>query len=603
MPRSRRNRAPTWRRSRTGRLLALVAFVALPTAALSAQERTVASSEIAVSGSSASLSVLFSDDHALEIRFSEGTVYVDGEEAGAYTRGDALEASWRALLGQAVALDDGPLAEALEAWSPPADLDGDARTLAARIDGAIEEALRPPESEVAQDPDPEVTISADLDLALLSSLLGRTERFIALSEALDGMDLALDDLSSDDIRLHLGEEVTIEAGETVETTLILIESDLDVQGHLDGSAILVGGTLTVGEAARIDGEVHLADARVARDGGVVEGGINRIRPAREVVDATALSELREEIRDEIRREIRHAAPEAESRRSGGVLGAFRHVGRGIGGMMENLMTFAIIAVLAFAVVRFFGDNLEVVAAAARENPTRAGIVGVAGAFLLVPVWVLGIVALCVTLIGIPVLLAWIPLFPVAAVLAAGLGFLAVASNVGDWVARQQLQGFDWVRRSNTLSVVLAGVAALILPFFAANFIQMAGPWLGFVRGMLHFLGSVAVLICMSVGFGAVLLTRGGRRREWANADAALDAEEELWDDEFRTATVTAEDAPAGPGGTSPDTTAAPEASGGDRHARATAAPDADDTQPEASGPAPDETAADEAEAEEGETRG
>jgi hypothetical protein len=192
---------------------------------------------------------------------------------------------------------------------------------------------------------------------------------------------------------------------------------------------------------------------------------------------------------------------------------------------------------------------------------------------------------------------------VAAVLAAGLGFLAVASNVGDWVARQQLQGFDWVRRSNTLSVVLAGVAALILPFFAANFIQMAGPWLGFVRGMLHFLGSVAVLICMSVGFGAVLLTRGGRRREWANADAALDAEEELWDDEFRTATVTAEDAPAGPGGTSPDTTAAPEASGGDRHARATAAPDADDTQPEASGPAPDETAADEAEAEEGETRG
>lgn len=611
MPRLRPNRAPTWRRSgRRGRLLTLVALAALPTATLSGQERTVASSEIAVSSSSASLSVLFSDDHSLAIRFSDGSVYVDGEEVGSYTRGDALESSWRALLGQAVALDDGPLAEALGAWSPPLDLDADAERLGARIDAAIEDALTPPPSAVAQDPDgeSEVTISADLDLALLRSLLGRTERFIALSEALDGMDLSLDHLASDDIRVHLGESITIEEDETLEATLILIDSDLDVQGHLDGSAVLVGGTLTVGDNARIDGEVHLADARVAREGGVVVGGINPIRPEREVVDARALSELRNEIRDELRREIRQAAPEAESRHSGGVFGAFRHVGRGIGGMMGNLMTFAIIAVLAFAVVRFFGDNLEVVAAAARENPTRAGMVGVAGAFLLVPVWVLGIVALCVTLIGIPVLLAWIPLFPVAAVLAVGLGFLAVASNVGDWVARQQLQGFDWVRRSNTLSVVLAGVAALILPFFAANFIQMAGPWLGFVRGTLQFLGSVAILICMSVGFGAVLLTRGGRRREWAFADAALDAEEELWDDEFRTATVTAEDDAQSPGGAASDSATGTETHGEDDRARAaveTEVGNASDTQPEGSGRAPDEAPSDKDDDEDdrGETRG
>ena len=33
--------------------------------------------------------------------------------------------------------------------------------------------------------------------------------------------------------------------------------------------------------------------------------------------------------------------------------------------------------------------------------------GLAGAFLLLPVWVLGIVALAVSIIGIPVLLAWV----------------------------------------------------------------------------------------------------------------------------------------------------------------------------------------------------
>jgi hypothetical protein len=528
-----------------GPVLSLVIALSASAAAVGGQERNVVSSEIAVSGETTSLHLTFSDDHVLAIRFSDGTVYIDDEAVGTYERGDALDGSWRALLGQAVALDDGPLAEALAGWAPPDGLAGDALAVGQRIDQAMEDALRPPEVQVAEnvEVDPEVTVSADVDLALLSSLLGRTERFIALSEALDDVELELEDLASGEIRVHLGETVTIEEGETVEATLILIDSELDVQGHLDGSAILVGGALTVGEDARIDGQVHLADARVSRDGGVVEGGINRIRLEREIVDADAISELRNEIRDEVRREIRESMPLQETRESRGVFGAFRHVARGVGGMMENLMMFAIIAVLSFAVVRFFGNNLEVVAEAARQNPTRAGIVGVAGAFLLLPVWVLGIVALCISLIGIPVLLAWIPLLPIAAVLAMGLGFLAVASNLGDWVARQELQGFEWVRRTNTLSVVLAGVAALILPFFAANFILMAGPWLGIVRGLLHFVGSVAILVSFAVGFGAVLMTRGGRRRDWAYAGDGFDggefgSETDDWDDELsRTATM------------------------------------------------------------------
>lgn len=202
-------------------------------------------------------------------------------------------------------------------------------------------------------------------------------------------------------------------------------------------------------------------------------------------------------------------------------------------MMENLFSFAILAVLAFLVVRFYRPNLEVVAEVARENPTRAGVVGIAGAFLLLPVWILGIVGLCISLIGIPVLLAWIPLFPIAALLAAGLGFLAVANNVGEWVVRQRLQGFSWVREGNVLSVVLAGVAALILPFFAANFMILAGGWLGWVRGLITFAGTVAAVIAFAVGFGAVLLTRGGRRSDWAFADEDLDLDREVWDEEFR----------------------------------------------------------------------
>jgi len=550
------------------RVLLLAVFLLAGGGTAAAQQRTVVSSEIAVSGGDASLHLSFSDDVALEIRFEDGNVYIDGEEVGSYDRGEPLERSWRGLLGKAVALDDGPLAEALMAWSPPVELEGEALALGHNIDAALENALQA-EAEAQDESDPEVTVSMDLDLALLSSLIGRTDHFVALAEALEDLDLDFDDLGDEEIHVHLGEEVTIEEDETLEASLILIDSELDVQGHLEGNAILVGGSLRVGENAEIDGQVHLADARVFRDGGEVHGGINRVRLEREVVDSERFDELRDEIREELRREIRNAVPSrSESRGSRSTFGALEHVGRGIGGMMGNLMTFAIIGVLAFGVVRFFGNNLEVVAETARQSPGRAGVVGIAGAFLLLPVWILGIVGLAISLIGIPVLLAWIPLFPVAAALGMGLGSLAVASNVGDWVSRQHLQGFDWVRRSSPLSVVLAGVAALLLPFFAANFIHMAGSWLGFVRGILHFLGTIAVLVSMSVGFGAVLLTRGGRRRDWslADDDRDLDLDAEAWDDEFRSEKATgssstaqatedgaedAEDSPADNGGTSP----------------------------------------------------
>jgi hypothetical protein len=49
--------------------------------------------------------------------------------------------------------------------------------------------------------------------------------------------------------------------------------------------------------------------------------------------------------------------------------------------------------LPLGAVYFPRDNLEVVANTAQRNPMRAGLVGLAGAFLVLPTWVLGCVAL------------------------------------------------------------------------------------------------------------------------------------------------------------------------------------------------------------------
>jgi hypothetical protein len=120
------------------------------------------------------------------------------------------------------------------------------------------------------------------------------------------------------------------------------------------------------------------------------------------------------------------------------------------------------------------------------------------------------VALAISIIGIPVLLVWIPLFPIAAGLAALLGYLAVARNVGEWVAEQEYRGLEWIRGSNHFYTVVAGIGALMVPCIAANLVRVVG--LGLLQGLLAFVGSMITLVVLAIGLGAVLLTRGGRIR-------------------------------------------------------------------------------------------
>ena len=155
----------------------------------------------------------------------------------------------------------------------------------------------------------------------------------------------------------------------------------------------------------------------------------------------------------------------------------------------------------------------------RQHRAALGGLVAAGAYIV------GMIALAITIIGIPVLLAWIPLFPIAAGLAILLGFLGVARNVGEWVAEQEYRGLEWIRGSNTFYTMVAGVGALMVPCVAASASEILG--FGFLTGMLAFLGSAVTFAASAVGLGAVLLTRGGKIRP---LEAYYDFEEEYWVD-------------------------------------------------------------------------
>ena len=239
-------------------------------------------------------------------------------------------------------------------------------------------------------------------------------------------------------------------------------------------------------------------------------------------------ELRDELRNEIRRELRNAGEASRGFRP------LRALGRGITEVMGDVITFLILSLLALGAVYFAKDNLEVVADTAQRSPMRAGLVGLAGAFLVLPTWILGGVALVASVVGIIALPFWALLFPVAVALGAGLGYLAVARNVGEWVASRNIRSLEWLRPTNTFYAVTAGIGALLAFHVSASILDIV-PFFGFFSGLLATLGTMAIVATLLIGFGAVLLTRGGRQADFYAGDDPFGGER--WNDESTTEEV------------------------------------------------------------------
>ncbi len=497
------------------------AFVALGLAALvlpgglDAQLREIVTKSVAASSSGASLALTFADDVDFELSFDGGTVYLDGEPIGTYERGSELDTAWRSLLGEAMALENGALAERLVAWEgPDGSSDGD---VARAVDAALEEALQVALQD-APDEAPQVSVSDERTLARV--LLGSVGRLSLLEEALEGV--------SSDLRVHVGEDVVIPEGSVVDGSMVVIDGTLRVGGEIRGDVVVVDGAIEVLESGVIDGEARVADARVLRNVGTIRGGLVDVLEEEREVEEEVRERLREEIRAEIRRDLRNEIRQVtrmEHDDGFSIMTPFHAVMRGVGGVVEKMVMIFILGLVGAGFLAFAGENMETIAETARRSPGRAAMVGLAGSFLLIPVWILGLIALLVSIVGIPVAIAWAPLFPVAAGLAALLGYLAVAQNTGEWLADSSFPWTGWIRKSNPIFTLVGGLVGLALAFMVGHLISIL-PFLGFIGNLLFAAGFIITIAAIQIGFGAVLLTRGGRRKEYYAAydpDAAWEA--------------------------------------------------------------------------------
>lgn len=209
---------------------------------------------------------------------------------------------------------------------------------------------------------------------------------------------------------------------------------------------------------------------------------------------------------------------------------FHRITEGIAGIFSILVTYVVLFGIGFAVIFFGGRKyIEGVADTARHAPARSFLVGLAASFLIVPAFVLGIIALVISVIGIPGLLVWVPGFPVAVVLALLLGYIGVAHAAGEAFAERRFYVTDWFQRGNSYYFLLSGIGILLALFLASQVVHMAGPWLDFIRGILIFLGFATTAVVVTIGLGAVMISRGGKnpvRADGTSAERDLFTQEE-----------------------------------------------------------------------------
>ena len=493
-----RYRSVCARTAKRGRLAAGTGWILLLCGpAVSAQQDQIVSSKMEISSNAASLLVELEGGEVLSISFADGTATLNGDPLGQYVPGGAGDRAWRDLLGSVYSRSGRPLAQELTSWRPDPDLDDRDLAILARVDEALDEALAAVvqgEALAAEVQDPPATAVAEADPG---DLVGRGPDFLrGLAVATEGVEVA-------EGQFRVGEDHTVPAGAVIDGGVVVVDGQLDVRGHVRGSVAVLDGFLTLAAGSRVDGDIRLMNSGFEDHGSSVDGEW-----------LTVAEELRRQeerrralVRDEIRREESRARNSRQSQRGS----MFMYKVRAVADMLLVVtVTFLVLGFLTFLLTVFSGHRVRAVVGEVARNPLGSTLAGFAGAYAVLPVFILVCAALAVTIIGIPVLFIWIPLFPLALGLACLAGFVGVAENIGRWVLKHDLSWLRWVDDSNTYFVRLFGIGLFLLPLvFGTIVAQMPFvDWVGEVVGVAGLIGWAAALL---VGFGAVIVTRGGSR--------------------------------------------------------------------------------------------
>lgn len=324
-------------------------------------------------------------------------------------------------------------------------------------------------------------------------------------------------------RVVVNGDVTVARDEVVGGRLVVMRGDLRLEGRVTGNVTVGAGDLVLAEGARVDGDVRVAGGTLRNAGRI--GGDAYVAGGKLINDGLIAGEMRVEGDRQARRAGATSAAQA-ARLQRGWLGSF---GRGMQGLLSVFSLALVLAGVGAGLVFYGYPRMQMVSDTLRADPVKAGAAGLATAVLVVPVFLVLVFALVVTIIGIPLLLVAVPLYPLLVAAAGGFGLVAVAHALGERTAEQR---GSWERHlRNGYTYVFTGLAVMLAPLVLANLLRLTG-FLGWLGGVLEFFAWMGIWAAAIVGTGAVLLTRGGTRRPGPrhpfdpifDADPAFDAQ-------------------------------------------------------------------------------
>ena len=257
-----------------------------------------------------------------------------------------------------------------------------------------------------------------------------------------------------------GGNVDIAGEATGDVTVFGGEVHIGQGARVRGDATVFGGTLALGPGARVDGDVSCVGGELKRDPGATIGGDVSVKGGTQSVG-------------EGEAEHEHAH-ESEHR------GILR---RSFESLVDGVRLAAVLFVIGTMLLALAGRRMEQLRSEVAARPMRSIALGLLGTFLGAIV----LIALCVTLIGIPV----------AAVAAMVGGFAvlgamcAVLSVIGEGLLRHKtenpyvhlavgcglfvaLSAIPWIGGIVVAAVVLAGVGVLVGTRGAGFFVRKNG---------------------------------------------------------------------------------------------------------------------------------
>jgi hypothetical protein len=286
-------------------------------------------------------------------------------------------------------------------------------------------------------------------------------------------------------QVKMGEDITVPKDHTVMGDVVAIGGDVNVEGQVLGDVVSVGGVVHLYDTARVNGDAVAVGGRLEKDPGAQVLGRST------TVGVTLPFLMGHKV-------VWEHGPLA-----------------GLGALLITLLWIALLLILGSIFLTVMPRHVDRVETNLRSSLLKAGLVGFLAQLLFLPVYVIGLVLLVITIIGIPIAVLWAVGFFVIGFVAALFGFTAVARAVGSSVMHR----LDRPLRSAHVALLI-GLIVLFAPMIVHDFFHFGPGVMDLFAMLFALLGFLVLYVAVTIGFGAAILTRFGTRTTWSGEPPA-----------------------------------------------------------------------------------